>query len=123
MPAQPASATISFLLGYICKANHNEADTSLAAAGLHAGQDQFLSSLWEVDGLTQVELAKNMCVQPPTVNKMLSRLEAAGLVERRIDSDDNRFSRVYLTAEGRQVKHDVEQAFAQLEERVVANLS
>jgi DNA-binding MarR family transcriptional regulator len=123
MPEQSTYATISFLLGYICKANHNAAESALAAAGLHAGQEQFLSSLWAVDGLTQVELAQNMCVQPPTVNKMLSRLEAAGLVERRLDPDDNRFSRVYLTAQGRKVKHDVEQAFAKLEARVVANLS
>ena len=123
MPENPMSLSISFLLGYICKANHNAAENALASIGLHAGQDQLLSSLWEEDGLTQVELAKKMCVQPPTVNKMLTRLESVGLVERRLDPDDNRFSGVYLTEKSHHLKQEVEQAFSKLEERVVANLS
>ena len=123
MPEYPMSLTISFLLGYICKANHNAAENAFASIGLHAGQEQFLSSLWEEDGLTQVELAKKMCVQPPTVNKMLTRLESAGLVERRLDPEDNRFSGVYLTEKSRRLKQEVELAFSKLEERVVANLS
>src|SRR5258708_22843052 len=123
MAENPLRPTISFLLGYICKANHNAAQNALADVGLHAGQEQFLSSLWEKDGLTQIELAQKMFVQPPTVNKMLSRLESAGLVERRLDAQDNRYTRVYLTDTSRKLKHEVEQAFIALEERVVANLS
>ncbi len=64
-----------------------------------------------------------MCVQPPTVNKMLARLESAGLVERRIAPEDNRFTGVYLTKKSHHLKQEVEQAFSQLEARVVANLS
>lgn len=123
MPEKPLALSISFLLGYICKANHNAAENALAGVGLYAGQEQFLSSLWEEDGLTQVELAQRMCVQPPTINKMLTRLESAGLVERRLDPDDNRFSRVYLTKKSRNVQQDVEQAFSKLEARVIANLT
>jgi MarR family transcriptional regulator, organic hydroperoxide resistance regulator len=123
MPQKPLTPTISFLLGYTCKALHNAAENALASVGLYAGQEQCLSTLWEEEGLTQVELAQRMCVRPPKVNKMLTRLEAAGLVERRLDPEDNRFSRVYLTKKSRNVKQEVEQAFSKLEERVVANLS
>lgn len=123
MSNKPLAPTISFLLGYICKANHNAAEFALADVGLHAGQEQLLSCLWEEDGQTQVELAQKMRVQPPTVNKMLSRLESTGLVERRLDPADNRFTRVYLTDVGQHLKQEVEQAFTKLEERVVANLS
>lgn len=123
MSGNPTSLTISFLLGMICKANRDVAEHELLGVGLHAGQDRLLRCLWEGDGLTQVELAQKMGVQPPTVNKMLSRLEAAELVERQLDPDDNRFSRVYLTEQGRHVQRAVEGAFSRLEERVVANLS
>jgi len=123
MPDQPGSLRISFLLGMICKANHNAAENALAEVGLHAGQDSLLWSLWEGDGLTQVELAQKMCVRPPTVNKMLTRLETDGLVERRVDVSDNRFSRVYLTDKSRGMRKEVEDAFSKLEERVVAHLS
>src|SRR5260221_10677438 len=108
MPENPKSTTISFLLGYICKANHNVAENILASIGLHAGQEQFLSSLWTEDGLTQIELAEKMCVQPPTVNKMLTRLESAALVERRLDPEDNRYTRIYLTEKSRNLKQEVE---------------
>lgn len=123
MSGYPTSLTISFLLGMICKANRDAAEQELSSVGLRAGQDRLLRRLWDGDGLTQVELAQQMSVQPPTVNKMLGRLEAAGLVERRVDPEDNRFSRVYLTERGRHVQRDVEAAFSRMEDRVVANLS
>ena len=123
MSGNPTSLTISFLLGMICKANRDVAEHELLGVGLHAGQDRLLRCLWEGDGLTQVELAQKMGVQPPTVNKMLSRLEVAEFVERQLDPEDNRFSRVYLTEQGRQVQRAVEGAFSRLEDRVVANLS
>jgi DNA-binding MarR family transcriptional regulator len=55
--------------------------------------------------------------------QMLSRMERAGLVERRGDPDDNRVTRVYLTAHSRNLRQAVEQVWAELEERTVANLS
>jgi DNA-binding MarR family transcriptional regulator len=122
MSQTPLVPTISFLLGYICKALHNTAERTLANVGLRAGQEHCLSCLWEEEGLTQVQLARKMSVQPPTVNKMLTRLEAAGLVKRRLDPEDYRFSRVYLTEKSRNLKQEVERAFSKLEERVVANL-
>ena len=115
--------SISFLLAQICKAHRDRVEVSLAAFGLHAGQDKFLWHLWQQDGLTQSELAGSMCVQPPTVNKMLSRMESAGLVERRVDAEDNRISRVFLTEHSRQLQQAVEPAWSALEAQTVANLS
>jgi DNA-binding MarR family transcriptional regulator len=115
--------TISFLLAQICKAHRACADDALTEIGLHVGQELFLWHLWEEDGLTQSQLAEHMCVQPPTVNKMLSRMESAGLVERRTDAEDNRVSRVHLTEQSRCMQQAVENAWSRLEERTVANLT
>ncbi len=115
--------TISFLLAHICKAHRSCAEDTLAEVGLHVGQEKFLWQLWKEDGLTQSQLAENMCVQPPTVNKMLSRMESSGLVERRIDPEDNRVSRVYLTEQSRCMQPQVEETWQQLEEKTVANLT
>lgn len=115
--------TVSYLLAQICKAQRGCADEALSEIGLHVGQEMFLVQLWEQDGLTQTQLAENMCVQPPTVNKMFARMESAGLVERRADAEDNRVSRVYLTETSRQLQQAVERAWGGLEERVLANLS
>ena len=115
--------TISFLLAHICKAHRSRAEDTLGEIGLHVGQEKFLWQLWQEDGLTQSQLAENMCVQPPTVNKMLSRMESSGLVERRIDPEDNRVSRVYLTEQSRCMQHQVEETWQQLEAKTVANLT
>ncbi|MEO0389220.1 MAG: MarR family transcriptional regulator, partial [Pseudomonadota bacterium] len=37
--------------------------------------------LWECDGRSQSELSDLMEVEPPTVTKMLNRLEKGGLLE------------------------------------------
>jgi MarR family transcriptional regulator, organic hydroperoxide resistance regulator len=90
MSSKPIEETLSYTLAQICKAHRTWADEVLAEVGLHVGQEMFLTQLWKQDGQAQSEMAANMCVQPPTVNKMLSRMENAGLVERRTDAEDNR---------------------------------
>jgi DNA-binding MarR family transcriptional regulator len=123
MPEQSLSESISYLIAQVCKAHHNCANDVLSQIGLYAGQEMFLLSLWYEDGLTQSQLVEHMCVQPATVSKMLSRMERAGLVERRGDLDDNRVTRVYLTERSRSLKQSVEEAWRELEERTVADLS
>jgi len=51
--------------------------------------------------LTLGELAASERVAPPTITKVVGKLEDAGLVAREVDADDRRIVRVSLTAEGR----------------------
>ncbi len=123
MPPIHVEQSLSFLLIQICKAHRSTAEQNLNCIGLHAGQEMFMMQLWEEDGQTQSQLAERLGVQPPTVNKMLSRMEASGLVTRRMDAEDNRVSRVYLTEASQQKQREVEEAWAQLEQRTLANLT
>src|ERR1700674_3218526 len=100
MNDKPEYESINFLLRMICQAQRSQMNDALAEIGLYAGQEMFLWHLWRQEGLTQSQLVERMCVQPPTVSKMLDRLEKTGLVERRPDSEDSRISRVYLTERG-----------------------
>ena len=79
--------------------------------------------LWERDGRTQADLADSLGVEPPTVTKMLQRMESSDLVDRRPDPVDGRAIRVYLTPKGRRLKGKVDKLWAQLHARTVANLS
>lgn len=123
MPETMIDQTISYLLAQICKAHRGAASDILAEVGLHAGQEIFLLQLWQQDGLTQTQLAGSMCVQPPTVNKMLSRMESAGLVTRRQDAEDSRVSRVYLTEKSRDLQGVVEETWAKLDALTLANFT
>lgn len=75
-----------------------------AMAGGHArhGQAMCLGLLRVNEGVTQREVAHMLHVAPPTVSKMLSAMEKAGLVERRPDQTDQRLTRVYITDAGRE---------------------
>ena len=75
MNQPPEHETISFLLVQICRAQRNVSNETLAEIGLHAGQELFLGQLWQQDGLAQSQIVEQMCVQPPTVSKMLDRME------------------------------------------------
>jgi MarR family transcriptional regulator, organic hydroperoxide resistance regulator len=114
---------ISLLIVQVCKAHRAAAQTNLAHIGLHPGQEMFLMQLWQQDGLTQSQLAEGLCVQPPTVHKMLSRMEASGLVRRETDAEDNRVSRVYLTAEGKALRQSVEQSWTAMETQTLRKLT
>ena len=72
-----------------------------AELGLHGGQDMVLIELWQNDGLRGGDLASRLGVEPPTVTKMLRRLENLGLLERRPDPAAARSFQVYLTGKGR----------------------
>src|SRR5579864_387958 len=107
----------------ICRAQRSEMSNALAEIGLYAGQEMFLWQLWRQDGLTQSQMVERMCVQPPTVSKMLDRLEKAGLVERRPDAENSHLSRVFLTEQGNIQKLAVRAIWTNIEQRLTQGLS
>jgi MarR family transcriptional regulator, organic hydroperoxide resistance regulator len=115
--------TIGQLLNQVMRAYRNLAESRLSVLGMHAGQEMILFKLWSENGVTQSQLASHLHVEPPTVTKMVQRMEAAGLVERRPDSDDGRVSRVYLTKHSRDLEPAVREALRGLEDATVQGLS
>lgn len=114
---------VGFQLVQICRAHRNRADAALNELGLHVGQEWILFELWREEGQTHSQLAEQMCLEPPTITKMLQRMESSGLVERRQDSEDARVSRVYLTKRGRELKKGVVKVWQQLEDDTVRGLN
>lgn len=112
-----------FTLAKVCKAHRANVGGLLAEHGLHVGQEMVLMELWQEDGLRGGELALRLGVEPPTVTKMLRRLEACGLVERRADPTDARSFRVYLTGDGRGLEEPVLRCWERAEETALAGLS
>ena len=49
------------------------------------------------EGLKQSELAEMLDLQPITLTRLVDRLCANGLIERRADPNDRRAKRLYLT--------------------------
>jgi DNA-binding MarR family transcriptional regulator len=72
-----------------------------ALAGLSPAQASALGTVNRLTNPTLGELAAAEQVQPPTVTRLVTSLESAGLVARETDSADRRVVRVKITAEGR----------------------
>jgi DNA-binding MarR family transcriptional regulator len=115
--------SVNLLLRMICQAQRSQMSEALAGIGVYAGQEMFLWHLWQEEGLTQSQLVERMCVQPPTVSKMLDRLEKAGLVERRPDTENSHLSHVYLTELGKVRQRDVRGIWTTMEQRLTQGLT
>lgn len=83
---------------------------------LHSGQIFVLISLWENNGQTQVELAKNLNVSPPTINKMIKSLSKSDFVSPIRNKTDARKVQVFLTPKGVDVRTKVEEQWQKLED-------
>jgi DNA-binding MarR family transcriptional regulator len=70
-------------------------------SGLTPTMGAALATIGRVGPLTLGELAALEQVAPPTVTKVIGKLEAAGLVDRLADRADRRVCRVALSADGR----------------------
>ncbi len=121
--ARSIKETTGYTLAKICRAHRGNVGELLADVGLHVGQEMVLIELWREDGLRGGELAERLGVEPPTVTKMLRRLERCGLVSRRQDPEDARSFRVYLTEEGRSLEVPVVRCWEGVEEKSLRGLS
>ncbi|MCV2888775.1 MarR family winged helix-turn-helix transcriptional regulator [Ruegeria aquimaris] len=75
----------------------------MTALGLSTAKMRALAILSAKDGLPIGMLGIYAVVEQSTLSRALDGLQADGLVRREVDSDDQRSSRVFLTAEGRAV--------------------
>jgi MarR family transcriptional regulator for hemolysin len=69
--------------------------------GLTRSQAAVLGRLSRHEGINQVTLAQYLDLEPITLVRLLDRLQAAGLIERRADPQDRRARSLYLTPQAR----------------------
>ena len=76
----------------------------LTRLGLTYPQYVVMLVLWEADGLMVSEIGTRLFLDSGTLTPLLKRLEAAGLLSRKRDADDERRVRVHLSQAGRALK-------------------
>jgi MarR family transcriptional regulator, organic hydroperoxide resistance regulator len=117
------SDTVLYALVQLAKVHRNELAKELAKLDMYIGQEQVLLNLWEPDGVSQAELGVRVQAVPPTLTKMLQRMERSGLVRRRRSDSRGRASWVYLTERGRELRGVVEQLWRRADSRLTSGLS
>ena len=86
----------------------NYIDQRAKTRGTTRAQWIVLFRLREQEGLSQVDLAEVLELQPISLVRLLDRLVEHGLVERRSDPRDRRTNRLFLTRAGRQLADDLD---------------
>jgi DNA-binding MarR family transcriptional regulator len=90
------------------------ADKRARAHGMTRAQWAILIRLEQQPGLLQKELADLLEVEPITVARLIDRLEARGMVERRPDPMDRRCWRLHLTDASRPLMNEIDSQLGQL---------
>jgi DNA-binding MarR family transcriptional regulator len=86
----------------------NYIDHRAKGRGTTRAQWIVLFRLRQQEGLSQVDLADVLELQPISLVRLLDRLVDHGLLERRHDPRDRRANRLFLTARGRQLVDDLD---------------
>lgn len=87
-----------FLLHDVARMMRTRFDKWARRYGLTRAQGVILFRLARQPGISQNEMAALLEVEPITVGRLVDRLEARGLVERRADPSDRRIRRLHLRA-------------------------
>ncbi|HET7910871.1 MAG TPA: MarR family transcriptional regulator [Pseudolabrys sp.] len=98
-------------------------DQRARARGMTRAQWVILKRLDHTPGLSQNELASLIEVEPITVGRLIDRLEARGLVERRSDPRDRRIHRLHLAAKAKPILREITQNIVEIDKIMSSGIS
>jgi MarR family transcriptional regulator, transcriptional regulator for hemolysin len=96
-----------FLLKEVSRRYVNRFEVRAAEIPLNLAQAKALVRLEKNEGVSQARLAELAEVDPMTMVRILDRMEAEGLLERRPDPADRRARCLYLTAKARPILNEI----------------
>lgn len=65
-----------------------------------SGMGHILDLLQRENGLSQQQIANTLGIRPQSVSEAVTRLEARGLICKKLDEHDRRVTRIFITQEG-----------------------
>jgi DNA-binding MarR family transcriptional regulator len=101
--AEEVMSTVRVLYRLLCRSF----DPEIARSGLTVPQVNALEVLTREDGLSLKELSGRMALSHSTVSGIVDRLERRGLVGRRPDERDRRYSRIFLSEKVKEYVRDM----------------
>lgn len=96
--------SLSYQAQLLARFTQNDYMARITGTGIAPAQAYVLGELWFDAPLSQVELARRLDIGKATIGQTLTRLERAGVVERKRAASDRRVVMVHLTEQGRQLR-------------------
>jgi DNA-binding MarR family transcriptional regulator len=101
---------LMLLLHDVARLLRTRFDQRARARGMTRAQWVILARLNAQPGLSQIEMASLLEVEPISVGRLIDRLEARGLVERRPDPADRRVWRLHLLPSAQPILDEISKA-------------
>lgn len=118
-----AGLRFGFLIHDVSRLRRVVVDRALKPLGITRSQWWVLAFLSRRDGMTQTALAADLDLTKVAIGGLLDRMETAGFVERRADSNDGRARRVYLTRAGGRMVTTLRENVEQIELLILERIS
>ena len=115
--------TVGKYISIIFRYGQNYMNRKLEPYHIGRGQNMILFTLFKNGGIRQEDLACYLKIDKGSIAKSLKKLEDEGYIERRIDDEDKRAYKVYLTQKGIDIMPVLEEAARQWEDGLTADLS
>jgi MarR family transcriptional regulator, organic hydroperoxide resistance regulator len=122
MAKQPEGKEVGQALTLAARRHRAYTAVLLAEIGLFPGQDQVLQLLAGQDGVTMTAIADALRIKPPTASKMIARMAAQGLLERRGTEGDARKVAVFIAEEGRSRIDQLRKTARKVEKQTLSGL-
>jgi MarR family transcriptional regulator for hemolysin len=122
MPARSRNRELLFLISDVGRLLRTYADQKARLHGMTRAQWAVLLRLERREGLKQSELAEALDIQPITLTRLVDRLCANGLIERRADPNDRRAKQLYLTPAARPLIDRIADRIEELSETVLGGI-
>jgi DNA-binding MarR family transcriptional regulator len=95
---------------------------ALSGSGIVQLEWAMIMCIDDVPGIDQRRLSQALGIDRNSVSSILERLEAKGLVERRINGTDKRARELYLTAKARDLQRRFQQKILAANDRILTPL-
>lgn len=91
--------------------------------GLFAGQQHIILALFNNEGITVGEIARQLDITPATVSVSIKRLEKSGFVKKQADDTNARITKLYLTDKGRKIPDRIRERMDSQEKYITMGLT
>jgi len=122
MDAPPLERDLLFLIHDVARMMRTRIDQWARRHEMTRAQWAILMRLERHPGISQAELAALVEVEPISVARLIDRLEAKDLVERRPDPDDRRLRRLHLRPASKPILKEIKRCKAQLNDLMMADI-
>ena len=91
-------SSVGFVVNSTAKAFQKALDAELRKnVGVTISQWRIISTLTRQPGITQKEIADRVGIEGSTLVPIIDKMEKDGFVKRKLDNEDRRINRIYLT--------------------------